>query len=92
MSETTIEEAPAIDETDAVEEESPVYVEVNHRGGPAHLAAIHIDGQQAFDVISVEAQLDVNDSDDVTVTLTHADGTVTTAKVAKLDIVGTVEA
>jgi len=57
--------------------EPPVSVELNHRGGPASAAVIHVGGQQIHDVAAVEMHADAEQPGDVTMSLTSVDGETT---------------
>lgn len=48
-------------------------VRIVHDGGPACLAKVYIDGEQATNVTGVEILMDANDSDVVGVKLTMVD-------------------
>jgi hypothetical protein len=86
--ETVADDADAGEATEPGPEAAPVSVEINHRGDVGNAPVVHIDGQQVFDVDSVDISLDPTGGADVVVTLTRSGGETTAMRVTRLDIVG----
>lgn len=70
--------------------DAPVAVEINHRGGPASVAVVHVASQQVYDVAAIEMHADAEQPGDVTVSLTGTDGQVTTVRVVRMELLGEV--